>query len=338
MRKENLVLMAGIEPAHPCGYRILSPVRLPISPHELILKEHLEYLMIPKCSIATIHIKQRYEIDKKGNAMSTHEIENNSDFLTELHKIYAQNVFSGKKVLVTGGSRGIGKAISIAFGALGAHVIVNYAGSQDAAEKTVSEISQAGGQGSTVKFDVSDFTQVQEQMKQLEKEHGGIDILVNNAGISKDNLFIKFKEEEWDATLDTNLKGVFNCARALAFGMMRKRAGKIINISSVIGLVGNAGQSAYSASKAGIIGLTKSLAQELASRNIQVNAVAPGYIVTDMTNALAEDVVKQILKKIPSEKLGTPEDVAKAVVFLASPAANYITGHTLTVDGGMTMY
>lgn len=270
--------------------------------------------------------------------MSTHKHENNSKFLTDLHQIYSSTLFLDKKVLVTGGSRGIGRAISLAFASLGAHVIVNYAGSQETAEKTLDDIRQINGLASAVKFDVSNFSEVQEQIKQVEKEHGGIDVLVNNAGISRDNLFIKFKEDDWDATLDTNLKGVFNCARALAFGMMRKRAGKIINISSVIGLIGNAGQSAYSASKAGIIGLTKSLAQELASRNIQVNSIAPGYIITDMTNALAEDVVKQIIGKIPSEKLGTPEDVAMAVVFLASPAADYITGHTLTVDGGMTMY
>lgn len=270
--------------------------------------------------------------------MSHTENENNVNFSAELNKIYAPNLFLGKNILVTGGSRGIGRAISTAFAMLGGKVIINYSGNKGAAEETVEEIKQFGGEAVIVQFDVSNFTQVQDTIKNLEKEHGSIEILVNNAGISKDNLFIKFKEEEWDATLDINLKGTFNCARALAFSMMRKRTGKIINISSVIGLVGNAGQSAYSASKAGIIGLTKSLAQELAARNIQVNSVAPGYIMTDMTNVLGEAVIAQVLTKIPSEKVGHPLDVAKAVIFLASPASNYITGHTLTVDGGMTMY
>jgi len=266
------------------------------------------------------------------------ENEKNISFSEKIRKIYSQNLFSGKTVLVTGGSRGIGRAISVGFGALGAKVIVNYSGNQKAALETVEEIEHHGGQALAFQLDISNFTEVQNSIKTLEKEHGSIGILVNNAGISKDNLFIKFKEEEWDKTLDTNLKGTFNCTRALAFSMMRKKSGKIINISSVIGIIGNSGQSAYSASKAGVIGLTKSIAQELGSRNIQVNSIAPGYITTDMTDALTEDIVKEILKKIPSNRLGLTEDVAKATLFLASPAADYITGHTLTVDGGMTMY
>ncbi|APJ05197.1 3-oxoacyl-[acyl-carrier-protein] reductase [Silvanigrella aquatica] len=251
--------------------------------------------------------------------------------------MYASSLLNGKVALVTGGSRGIGRAIAVALGALGAKVIVNYAGNSQAAEATVSEIMQNGGMATCVKFDVSDFNLVQESIKVLEKEHGGIDILVNNAGVSKDNLFVKFKEEEWDTTLDTNLKGAFNCARAVAMGMMRKRAGKIINISSVVGLMGNAGQSAYSASKAGLIGLTKSLALELAGRNVQINAIAPGYISTDMTDALNEEVLKKIIEKIPADKVGEPIEIAKAVVFLASSSSSYITGQTLSVDGGMIM-
>lgn len=260
------------------------------------------------------------------------------DVAQVVRSIYSENMFHGKNALVTGGSRGIGRAISVALAALGAKVIINYAGNAVAAEATRDEIIRNGGQAVCIPFNVADYTAVQETLKNVEKEHGVIEILVNNAGISKDNLFVKFKEEEWDATIDTNLKGAFNCARALAMGMMRKRSGKIINISSVVGLTGNAGQSAYSASKAGVIGLTKSLALEFASRNIQVNAIAPGYITTDMTGALGEALIQQVLTKIPSERLGDPVEIAKAVVFLASPAASYITGQTLAVDGGMTMY
>lgn len=261
-----------------------------------------------------------------------------ADVSQVIRSIYSPGLFDGKNVLVTGGSRGIGKAIAVAFGALGAKVIINYAGNASAAESTKEEIIKNGGQALCIQFDVSNFTFVQEVIKNLEKEQGNIEILVNNAGLSKDNLFVRFKEEEWDATIDTNLKGAFNCARALAMSMLRKRSGKIINIASVVGLTGNAGQTAYAASKAGVIGLTKSLALELATRNIQVNAIAPGYISTDMTGALGEELVNKVLTKIPSERLGDPVEIAKAVVFLASPAASYITGQTLAVDGGMTMY
>lgn len=260
-----------------------------------------------------------------------------SNIAQEISKIYANNLLAGKVSLITGGSRGLGKAISLAFGALGAKVIINYIGNSQAAEVTVAEIIKNGGTASCVKFDVSNFNLVQETIKTLEKEHGSIDILVNNAGISKDNLFVKFKEEEWDSTLNINLKGAFNCSRAVAIGMMRKRAGKIINISSVVGLTGNAGQSAYAASKSGVIGLTKALALELASRNVQINAIAPGYFATDMTDALTQDILKKIIEKIPSEKVGDPIEIAKTAVFLASPSSNYITGQTIAVDGGMTM-
>jgi 3-oxoacyl-[acyl-carrier protein] reductase len=268
-------------------------------------------------------------------------LENNQTALADIAQticnIYAQNLLAGKVALITGASRGIGKAIAIAFGSLGAKVIINYVGNSEAAESTVSEIIKNGGTATCVKFDVADFNLVQETIKALDKEHGSIDILVNNAGVSRDNLFVKFKEEEWDNTLDTNLKGSFNCSRAVAIGMMRKRAGKIINISSVVGITGNAGQSAYAASKSGVIGLTKALALELASRNIQINAIAPGYFKTDMTEALNEDILKKIVEKIPSEKVGDPVEIAKAAVFLASPSSSYITGQTLSVDGGLTM-
>jgi 3-oxoacyl-[acyl-carrier protein] reductase len=255
-----------------------------------------------------------------------------------IRTLFAPNLLQNKVALITGGSRGIGKAIGLAYGALGAKVIINYTENAQAAEATTAEIINNGSVATCVKFDVSNFNLTQESIKSLEKEHGGIDILVNNAGVSRDNLFVKFKEEEWDNTLDTNLKGSFNCARAVAMGMMRKRAGKIINISSVIGLTGNAGQSAYSASKAGLIGLTKSLAHELSSRNVQINAIAPGYIVTDMTTSLSDEVLNKIIERIPSNKVGDPIEVAKIAVFLASPISSYITGQTIAVDGGMTMY
>ena len=260
------------------------------------------------------------------------------DIVKNIRSIYTENLFSGKTALVTGASRGIGRSIAVALGALGAKVIVNYSGNQQAAAETVELIKNASGVAVESQFNVSDFTVVQEKIKSLEKEHGTIDILVNNAGISKDNLFVKFKEEEWDSTIDTNLKGAFNCCRAVAMSMMRKRSGKIINVSSVIGLTGNSGQAAYAASKSGILGLTKSLAIELASRNVQVNAIAPGYISTDMTGSLGEDLIKKVLMKIPSERLGEGLDIAKLAVFLASEASNYMTGQTLAVDGGMTMY
>jgi 3-oxoacyl-[acyl-carrier protein] reductase len=250
---------------------------------------------------------------------------------------FAPKLLDGKVALVTGASRGIGRAIAVAFGTLGATVVVNYAGNEVAAAETLRLIEAAGGKGKLARFDVSDFTAVQDAVKALEKELGGIDILVNNAGISRDNLFVKFKEEDWDANIDTNLKGSFACSRAVAMGMMRKRAGKIINLSSVIGLMGNAGQTAYAASKAGVLGLTKSLARELASRNVQVNAIAPGYISTDMTSAHGDKLVESVLKQIPMERLGDPVEIARMAVFLASPLSDYITGQTFAVDGGMTM-
>jgi len=259
------------------------------------------------------------------------------DVAASMRAHYAAGLLSGKNALVTGASRGIGRAIAVAYGSLGANVVVNYAGNETAARETLDEVLAAGGTGRIVRFDVADFTAVQETLKALDKELGGFDILVNNAGVSRDNLLVKFKEEEWDANLDTNLKGAFNCTRALAMGMMRKRAGKIINVSSVIGLIGNAGQSAYAASKAGLLGLTKSVARELASRNVQVNAIAPGYISTDMTAAHGDKLIEDVIRKIPLERLGEPVEIARMAVFLASPLSDYVTGQTFAVDGGMTM-
>lgn len=260
------------------------------------------------------------------------------DIVAEIRKIYSPQLLAGKTALVTGGSRGIGRAISVALGACGARVIVNYMGNEAAATETCELVRAAGGEAKISKFDVARFSEVQEIFKALEKEWGAVDILVNNAGVSKDNLFVRFKEEEWDLNIDTNLKGAFNCSRAVAMGMMKKRAGKIINMSSVIGLLGNAGQTAYAASKAGLLGLTKSLAREFASRNIQVNAIAPGFVSTDMTAAHGDKLVAEVLTKIPMERLGDPVEIAKLAVFLSSEASNYVTGQTIAVDGGMTMY
>ena len=259
------------------------------------------------------------------------------DIALAIRQTYAPQLLSGKIALVTGGSRGIGRAIAVALGALGAKVVVNYSGNEKAAQETVHEIEKNGGSAQALQFDVSNFTQTQEIIKKLEKDLGSIDILVNNAGVSKDNLFLRMKEEEWDANLDVNLKGCFNCIKAVASGMLKKRSGKIINISSVIGLTGNAGQVAYAASKAGILGLTKSVAREIATRNIQVNAIAPGYITTDMTAAHGEKLIENVIKSIPMEKLGDPLEIARMAVFLASPASDYVTGQTFAVDGGMTM-
>ncbi|NBX18790.1 MAG: 3-oxoacyl-[acyl-carrier-protein] reductase [Proteobacteria bacterium] len=254
-----------------------------------------------------------------------------------IRKTYNPSLLAGKVALVTGGSRGIGRSIAVALGACGARVIVNYAGNAAAAQETVAAIEGVGGQARAVQFDVSNSTQTSDAIKTLEKEFGGFDILVNNAGVSKDNLFIKMKDEEWDANLNTNLKGSFICSRAVTMGMMRKRAGKIINISSVIGLMGNVGQAAYAASKAGLLGLTKSLARELASRNIQVNTICPGYITTDMTSAHGDKLIENVIRQIPMERLGDPVEIARLAVFLASDASNYVTGQTIAVDGGMTM-
>ncbi len=239
--------------------------------------------------------------------------------------------------LVTGGSRGIGRAICLRLASMGAVVGINYVSNPTAAEETLSLIEAQGGKGFTVRFDVADGDAVQENIKEIISTHGQIDILVNNAGITRDGLMARMKEDDWDSVLDTNLKGAFLCSKAVMRSMMKKRWGRIINVSSVVGFVGNSGQVNYGAAKAGLVGLTKSMARELAGRNITVNCIAPGYIVTDMTDGLTEDVQDALKAQIPMGILGTPEDVAGSVAFLTSPDSNYLTGQTLHVNGGMYM-
>lgn len=246
-------------------------------------------------------------------------------------------IFDGKVVLVTGGSRGIGRQVSLRLANAGAKVGVNYVSNSSAAEQTVSEIEKAGGSAFLAPFDVSDSTAVQEAVKEITGAHEGIDILVNNAGITRDGLMARMKDDDWDQVLNTNLKSAFICSKAVMRGMMKKRWGRIINMTSVIGFLGNAGQVNYAAAKAGMVGLTKSMARELASRGVTVNCVAPGYIVTDMTSDLSEDIQEAIKAQIPLGTLGQPEDVAAAVEFLASADSGYITGQTLHVNGGMYM-
>ncbi len=246
-------------------------------------------------------------------------------------------MLTGKNALVTGAGRGIGKAIALELAANGAFVIVNYNGSQAAAEQTVSEIKEAGGDAASYQCNVSDFESCKEMIDTLIKEYKHIDILVNNAGITRDDLLMRMKEEDFDAVINTNLKGTFNTIRHMSRYFLKQRSGKIINISSVSGILGNAGQSNYSASKAGVIGLTKAVAREMASRGINVNAVAPGFVETEMTDVLSDSVKEGLLGQIPLGRTGKAEDIAKAVAFLASPAADYITGQVLSVDGGMAI-
>lgn len=244
---------------------------------------------------------------------------------------------TGKTAVVTGGSRGIGRAICIELAKQGANVVVNYSGSEAKAAEVVKEIEALGTKAVAIQANVADSAAVESLMKKALEMFGTIDILVNNAGITRDNLLMRMKEQEWDDVMDTNLKGVFLCTKAVTRQMMKQRAGRIINISSIVGVAGNPGQANYVAAKAGVIGLTKTTAQELASRNILVNAIAPGFITTEMTDALPEEIKETMLKQIPLAKLGQPEDIAKAVVFLASDSANYITGQTLHIDGGLVM-
>ncbi|MGN7478632.1 3-oxoacyl-[acyl-carrier-protein] reductase [Solibacillus silvestris] len=243
----------------------------------------------------------------------------------------------GKCAVVTGASRGIGRAIALQLASEGAKVVVNYSGSEQKALEVVEEIKADGGEAIAVQANVAEADSVQNLMKTALDMYGSIDILVNNAGITRDNLLMRMKDDEWDDVINTNLKGVFLCTKAVTRQMMKQRAGRIINISSIVGVAGNAGQANYVAAKAGVIGLTKTTAQELASRNILVNAIAPGFITTEMTEGLPEDLKEAMLKQIPLAKLGQPEDIAKAVVFFASDSANYITGQTLQIDGGMVM-
>lgn len=246
-------------------------------------------------------------------------------------------MLEGKIALVTGASRGIGRQIALTLGAKGAVVIVNYNGSAAKAEEVVKEIEAAGGRAEAVQCNVSQFDSCGAMLADIVSRYGRLDILVNNAGITRDNLLMKMSEEDFDAVIQTNLKGVFNCMKHISRQMMKQRAGRIINISSVSGVLGNAGQANYCAAKAGVIGITKSAARELASRGITVNAVAPGFIATDMTDVLSDSIKEAATQQIPMKHFGETEDVANAVAFLASDEAKYITGQVLSVDGGMAM-
>lgn len=246
-------------------------------------------------------------------------------------------LLENKIAVVTGAGRGIGRGIALAMAREGAMVVVNYNGSKERAEEVVAEIEKNGGQAVAVQCNVSDFEQAKEFYANVVKEYGRIDILVNNAGITRDNLIMKMSEEEFFDVIQTNLAGTFNGIKFVTRPMMKQRAGRIINIASVSGVIGNMGQANYSASKAGVIGLTKATAKELASRNITVNAVAPGFIATEMTDKLNDAVKEEAVKTIPLGEFGKAEDVAEAVVFLASDRARYITGQVLCVDGGIAM-
>jgi 3-oxoacyl-[acyl-carrier protein] reductase len=247
------------------------------------------------------------------------------------------STLQGRVAVVTGGSRGIGRAVCLALAQQGAVVVVNYHKNAEAAQAVVAEISAQGGQAAALQADVSQLAAAEGLIKGAVDQFGKIDILVNNAGITRDNLIMRMKEEDWDAVLDNNLKGAWNCCKAASQAMMRKRYGRIINISSVVGLTGQGGQTNYAASKAGLIGLTKALARELASRSITVNAIAPGFIETDMTANTPPEMLEELKKRIPLERWGKAEDVAYGVAFFAAEAASYITGQVLAIDGGLVM-
>ena len=246
-------------------------------------------------------------------------------------------MLTGKIALVTGAGRGIGKEIALTLAKNGATVIVNYNGSKASADEVVAEIEKNGGSAEAMQCNVSDFAASEEFVKQVLAKYKKVDILVNNAGVTRDNLIMRMSEEDYDAVLDTNLKGAFNMIRHLSRSFIKQRGGKIINISSVSGVLGNAGQANYSASKAGLIGLTKSVAREFASRGINVNAVAPGFIDTDMTKNMTEEAKKELNGMIPMGKMGSTKDIAELVMFLAGDNANYITGQVICVDGGMAI-
>lgn len=246
-------------------------------------------------------------------------------------------MLENKVALVTGAGRGIGRAIAIALAEEGAEVIVNYNGSEERAKEVKQTIEENGGKASIYRCNVSDFEACEIMIREIVKEHGHLDILVNNAGITKDGLIMKMKEEDFDRVLNVNLKGTFNTIRHSARQMLKQRSGKIINISSVSGILGNVGQANYAASKAGVIGLTKTMARELGSRGITVNAIAPGFVDTEMTEVLSEEIRENACKQIILGRFGKPEDIANVAVFLASDKADYITGQVISVDGGMNV-
>lgn len=246
-------------------------------------------------------------------------------------------MLENKVALVTGAGRGIGRAIAIALAKEGVEVVVNYNGSEERAKEVKQTIEENGGKASIYKCNVSDFEACEAMIKDIVKEHGRLDILINNAGITKDGLIMKMKEEDFDSVLNVNLKGTFNTIRHSARQMLRQKSGKIINISSVSGILGNAGQANYAASKAGVIGLTKTMARELGSRGITVNAIAPGFVDTEMTGVLSEEIRENACRQIILGRFGKPEDIANVAVFLASDKADYITGQVISVDGGMNV-
>ena len=244
-------------------------------------------------------------------------------------------MLKGKVALVTGGSRGIGSSICLELARAGARVIINYSSSLEGANKVLEDIKSIGGEAEIVKFDVSDTEVVEKEIKILLDNHERIDILVNNAGITRDSLFMRMKEDQWDQVFDINAKGVFNCTKNIVRSMVKNKYGKIINITSIVGEMGNAGQVNYSSTKSAIMGFTKSLAKELGSKNINVNAVSPGFIETEITDVLPDNIKEQYKEKIPLSRFGQPEDIAKAVLFLASDDSSYITGEVLKINGGL---